>query len=156
LSWLKLSICNIFFFKILWIATVFFHIVFLFYFFIFSKLYLSIFLYWVDWEFSFVFFFFKTLLIATVFLRMVFFCFYFFMIFSEIIIFLFYFLIWSWLKITVTICEESTVTFLANYCGLLQFFFSYDFFLFCYVFPWNCLCQFYFLNIKLVKNCNYK
>jgi hypothetical protein len=29
---------------------------------------------------------------------------------------LFYFLILSWLKITITICEESTVTFLENYC----------------------------------------
>jgi len=47
-------------------------------------------------------------------------------------LFLFYFLILSWLKITVTICEESTVTFLINYCGLLQCFFSYGFF-FCFV-----------------------
>jgi hypothetical protein len=60
------------------------------------------------------------LLIATVFLRMVFFCF--FYDFLRNYLFLFYFLILSWLKITVTIYEESTVIFLANYCGLLQFF----------------------------------
>jgi len=66
----------------------------------------------------------------------------FFMIFSKIIFFNFYFLILSWLKITVRICEKSTVAFLANYCWLLQcvfslwivrvslnmVFFSYDFF----------------------------
>jgi len=59
----------------LWIATVFSHIVFLFYFFIFQNYICRFFLYWADWEFSFVIFFFKTLLIATVFLRMVFFVF---------------------------------------------------------------------------------
>jgi hypothetical protein len=126
LSWLKISFCNFFSFKILWIATVFFYVVFLFYFFIFSKLYLSIFLYWADWEFSFVIFF-RTLLIATVFHHM-FFLFLFFYDFLRNYLFLFYFLILSWLKITVTICEKSTVTFLANYCGLLQCFFSYSFF----------------------------
>jgi hypothetical protein len=45
--------------------------------------------------------------------------FFYFLWFSPKLSFLFYFLILSWLKITVTICEESTVTFLANYCGLL-------------------------------------
>jgi hypothetical protein len=129
LSWLKILLCNFFFFKILWIATVFSHIVFLFYFFYFSKLYLSIFFYieLID-NLVFVIFFFKTLFIATMFLCMVCFCFCFFIIFSKIIFFLFYFLILNWLKITVTICEENTVTFLANYCGLLQCFFLYSFF----------------------------
>jgi hypothetical protein len=37
LSWLKISLCNFFSFKILWITTVFSHIVFLFYFFIFQN-----------------------------------------------------------------------------------------------------------------------
>jgi len=96
-------------------------------FFYFSKLYLSIFLYWVDWEFSFVIFFFKILLIATVFSTW-FFLFLFFYDFLQNYLILFYFYILSWLKITVTICEESTVTFLANYCGLLQCFSLYDFF----------------------------
>jgi len=63
------------------------------------------------------------LLIATVFLRMVF-----FYDFLRNYLFLFYFLILSWLKITVTICEESSVTFLENYCWLLQCFFPHGFF----------------------------
>jgi hypothetical protein len=74
-------------------------------------------------------------LIATVFLRLV------FLWFSPKLFFLFYFLILSWLKITVTICEQSTVTFLANYYGLLQCFFPHGFFLFCYFFS-----QIFFVN----------
>ena len=66
---------------------------------------------------------------------------FFFIIFSEIIFFLFYFLILSWLKITVTICEEITLTFLENYCWLLQCFFPHGFFLFCYFFS-----QIFFVN----------
>jgi len=85
-----------------------------------------------------------------------FFLFLFFYDFLRNYLFQYYFLILSWLKITITICEESIITFLANCCGLLQCFFPHGFFLFCYVFPSNCLCQFYFLNIELVKNCNYK
>ena len=84
------------------------------------------FLYWADWEFSFVIFFFKTLLIATVFFRMILFLFFYDFLWNYLISF--YFLIVSWLKIAVTICEENTVTFLANYCGLLQCFFPYGFF----------------------------
>ena len=93
------------------------------------------------------FFFFKTLLITTVFLHLVF-----FYDFLQNYLFLFYFLILSWLRITVTICEESIVAFLANYCGLLQCFVSYSFF---FVFS-KIICQFYYFNIKLVKNYNYK
>jgi hypothetical protein len=154
LSWLKIPFCNLFSFKILWIATMFSHIVFLFYFLIFSKLYLSIFLYWADWEFSFVIFF-KTLLIATVFLRMVFFCFCFFYDFLWNYLFFILFFNIEQVKNYSYNSVESTVTFLANYCGLLQCFFSYGFFCFVIFFP-KIICQFYFLNIKLVKNCNYK
>jgi hypothetical protein len=67
------------------------------------------------------------LLIATVFSPHGFFLFLFFYDFLWNYLFLFFYFI---LKITVTICEESTVTFLANYCGLLLCFFSYGFFLF--------------------------
>jgi hypothetical protein len=80
-------------------------------------------------RFSFLIFFFKTLFIATVFSRIVFFCF-FYDFLSKLSFFLFYFLILSWLKITFIICEESTVTFLENYYGLLQYFFSTWFFLY--------------------------
>jgi hypothetical protein len=73
LNWLKILFCNFFSFKILWIAMVLFHIVFLFYFF--KIIFVNLFLNWADWEFSFVIFFLKTLLIATVFLRMFFFVF---------------------------------------------------------------------------------
>jgi hypothetical protein len=73
LNWLKILFCNFFSFKILWIAMVLFHIVFLFYFF--KIIFANLFLNWADWEFSFVIFFLKTLLIATVFLRMFFFVF---------------------------------------------------------------------------------
>jgi hypothetical protein len=66
---------------------------------------------------------------------------------------LFYFLILSWLKITVTICKESTVTFFENYCSLLQCFFPHGFL---YNFFSNYLFQFYFFNIKLFVNYNYK
>jgi hypothetical protein len=97
------------------------------FFYFFKIIFVNLFLNWADWEFSFVIFFLKTLLIATVFLRM-FFLFLFFYDFLRNYLFLFYFLILSWLKITVTICEENTVTFLANYCGLLQCFFLYGFF----------------------------
>jgi len=45
-------------------------------------------------------------------------------------IFQFYFLILSWLKITVTPYEKNTVTFLTNYCGLLRCFFPLGFFFF--------------------------
>ena len=75
------------------------------------------------------FFFFKTLLIATVFLHMFFFVFI-FLYFLQNYLFRFYFLILSWLRITVTICDESAVVFLTNYCGLLQCFFPHDFLLF--------------------------
>jgi hypothetical protein len=73
LNWLKILFCNFFSFKILWIAMVLFHIVFLFYFF--KIIFVNLFLNWADWEFSFVIFFLKTLLIAIVFLRMFFFVF---------------------------------------------------------------------------------
>jgi hypothetical protein len=101
-------------------------------FFYFSKLYLLIlfFKYWADWEFIFVIFFFKTLLIAIVFLYMIFFVFVFLFIFFQNYLCRFYFLILSWLRITVTICGKSTVAFLANYCGLLHCFFPHGFFLF--------------------------
>jgi hypothetical protein len=110
----------------LWIAAMFFHIVFLFYFFIFQH-YICRFSFNIELIESLVlwFFFFKTLLIATVFLRIVF-----FYDFLRNYLFLFYFLILSWLKITVTICEESTVTFLKNYYWLLQCFFPHSFFMF--------------------------
>ena len=70
-----------FFFKILWITTVFSHMDFLFYFFIFLKFFLLIlfFKYWDNWEISFIIKT-KTLLIATVFIGI------FFMIFFEIIV----------------------------------------------------------------------
>ena len=77
----------------------------------------------------------------------------FFMIFSKIIFFLFYFLILSWLKITVTICEENTVTFFENYCSLLQCFFPHGIF---YNFFQIILFNFIFFNIKLFVNYNYK
>jgi hypothetical protein len=135
LIWLKIPLCNFFSFKILWIATVFSHIVFLFYFFIFFKIiFIDFFLYWTDWEFSFVIFSFKHCWLLQYFFAWFFFVFVFFMIFSKIIFFLFYFLILSWLKIIVTICEEIIVPFLANYCRLLQCFFIWFFFLFCYIF----------------------
>jgi hypothetical protein len=111
---------------------VFSHIVFLFYFFIFQNHICQFYFFYIKLIENLVlqFLFFKTLLIATVFLRMVFFCFCFFMIFSEIILFYFIFLILSWLKITVAICEKNTVTFLTNYYGLLQCFFQHGFFCF--------------------------
>ena len=90
--------------------------------------------------------------IATMFLRMVFF----FYDFLQNYLFLFYFLILSWLKITVIICEENTLTFLENYYWLLQCFFPHGFFSVFVIFFPKIICQFYFLNIKLVKNCNYK
>jgi hypothetical protein len=127
----------------------FFHIVFLFYFFIFQN---YIYRFFLILRISFCNFF----SLKHCWLLQCFFA-WFFLWFSPKLSFLFYFLILSWLKITVTICEENTVTFLENYCWLLQCFFPYGFFFcFCYVFPKNYLCQFYFLNIKLVKNCNYK
>jgi hypothetical protein len=51
-----------------------------------------------------------------VFLRMVFVVF--FSWFSLKLTFLIFFLILSWWKFTVTICEKNNVTFLANYCEL--------------------------------------
>ena len=42
----------------------------------------------------------------------------------------FYFLILSWLRIIITICGESIVAFLTNYCGLLQCFLHIVFFMF--------------------------
>jgi hypothetical protein len=85
------------------------------------------------------------LFIAIVFLHMVFF----------LQNYLLFFLILSRLKITVTICEESTLTFLENYCWLLHCFFPRVFFpVFVMFFP-KIICQFYFLNTKLVKNYNY-
>ena len=77
-----------------------------------------------------------------------------FMIFSKIIFVDFIFLILSWLKIT-------TIVFLTKHCGLLQcfstwvFFLLFLFFLFLFfymIFFQNCLCCFYFFNIKLVEN----
>jgi len=116
----------------------------------FLKLYLSICFNWL--RIFFVICFFKTLLIATMFLRMIF-----FYDFLRNYLFLFYFLILSWLKIIVTICEENTVTFLENYCWLLQCFFPHGFFfLFLLCFSLKLSLSIYFLNIKLVKNCNYK
>jgi len=62
-----------FLFKNLWDATVFPHVIFLFFYEFFLKLSLSIlfFLYWTGWEFSFVVFFFKTMWITTVFPHMI-------------------------------------------------------------------------------------
>ena len=57
-----------------------------------------------------------------------------FVFFLKIIFVDFIFLILSWLKITVTICGENTVAFLANYCRLLQCFFPHVFFCFFYIF----------------------
>jgi hypothetical protein len=86
------------------------------------------------------------LLIVTVFLRMI--------VFSPKLSFIsFYFLILSWLKITVTICKENTVTFFENYCSLLQCFFPHSFL---YNFFSNYPFKFYFFNIKLFVNYNYK
>jgi hypothetical protein len=76
-----------------------------------------------------------------------------FIFLQNYLFFLFYFLILSWLKITVTICEESTVTYFENYCSLLQCFFPHGFF---YNFFSNYHFQFYFFNIKLFVNYNYK
>jgi hypothetical protein len=87
------------------------------------------------------------LLIATVFLRMVF-----FYNFLWNYLFLFYFLILSWLKITVTICEESTVTFLENYCWLLQYFFPHGFFsVFVMFFPKIIFVNFIFLILSWLR-----
>jgi hypothetical protein len=114
-----------FFFKILWIATVFSPMDFLFYFFIFQNYICQFYIFNIELiENLVLYFFFKTLFIATVFLHMVFFLFlFFFYDFLQNYLFWFYFLILSWLRITVTIYEESTAAFLANYCGLLQCFF---------------------------------
>ena len=125
MTWLKFLLCNFFLENTVNCCDVFphsFSILFLY----FLKLYFLIFLIW-SWLRIFFcnFFFFKTLFIATVFLRMVF-----FYDFLWNYLFLFYFLILSWLKITVIICEENTLTFLENYCWLLQCFFSHGFFLF--------------------------
>ena len=68
------------------------------------------------------------MLIATVFLRTVF-----FNDFLRNYLFWFYFLILSWLKITVRICEEKTITFLANYCGLLLHSVFFYMVFFCFV-----------------------
>jgi len=86
------------------------------------------------------------LLIATMFIRMIFFS-------PKLSFFYFIFLILSWLKITVTICKESIVTFFENYCSLLQCFFPHGFL---YNFFSNYPFQFYFFNIKLFVNYNYK
>ena len=86
-------------------------------------------------------------MISTVFLRMVF-----FNNFLRNYLFLFYFLILSWLKITVTICEESTVTFLENYCWLLQFFFPHGFFsVFVMFFPKIIFVNFIFLILSWLR-----
>jgi len=81
----------------------------------------------------------------------VFLCTIFFIIFSEIIFFLFYFLILSWLKITVTICEESTVTFLENYYWLLQCFSHMVFFLFLLCFSLKLSVNFIFLILSWLR-----
>jgi len=72
---------------------------------------------------------------------------------SKIIFILFYFLILSWLKITVTICEKNTITFSENYCPLLQCFFPYGFF---YNFFQIILFNFIFLILSFFMNYNYK
>jgi len=96
------------------------HMVFLFYFFIFQN-YICWFYFFNIKQIEnliFLIFFFKKLLIATVFIHMIF-----FLWFSSKLSFLFYFLILSWLIITITIFEGSTTIFLINYCELLQCFF---------------------------------
>ena len=87
------------------------------------------------------------------------FVFSFFVIFFSKIIFVdFFFFILSWLEFNFVIklnhVGESIIVFLTKHCGLLQllstwFFFSYNFFQ-------NYLCQFYFFNIELFDNYNYK
>jgi hypothetical protein len=105
----------------LWIAVMFFHLVFLFYFFIFQN-YICRFFFNIELIENLVLYFFS---LKHCWLLQ---CFSAWFFFSKIIFFLFYFLILSWLKITVTICEESTVTFFENYCSLLQCFFPHGFF----------------------------
>jgi hypothetical protein len=103
--WPGLNFYFVIFFKILWIAAIFFHLVFLFYFFIFQK-YICCFFLMLSW---------LRIWFCNFFLWNIIDCYSvslhgFFP--SKIIFILFYFLILSWLKITVTICEESTITFL--------------------------------------------
>jgi hypothetical protein len=88
------------------------------------------------------------LLIVTVFLRTVF-----FNDFLRNYLFLFYFLILSWLKITVRICEEKTITFLANYCGLLlhSVFSHMIFFCFVMFFPKIVFVNFIFLILSWLR-----
>ena len=71
---------------------------------------------------------------------------------SKIIFILFYFLILSWLKITVTICEESTITFLkitGNCYGVFSH--MVFFIIFFQIILFN-----FFFNIELFVNYNYK
>jgi len=120
LTWLKFLLCN-FFLNTVDCCDVFplsFSILFLY----FSKLYLSIFFLILSW---------LRIWFCNFFLWNIVDCYSvsphgFFP--SKIIFILFYFLILNWLKITVTICEESTITIFENYCPLLQCFFPYGFF----------------------------
>jgi len=67
-------------------------------------------------------------------------------------LFLFYFLILSWLKITDTICEENTLTFLENYCWFLQCFFPHVFFsVFVMFFPKIIFVNFIFLILSWLR-----
>ena len=130
---------------------VFSHIVFLFYFFIFQNHICQFYFFYIELIENLVlqFLFFKTLLIATVFLRMVFF-------------------LWFSLKLSsfffnIELIKNYSCNMWKKYCNfphkllwIATVFFPTWFFLFFYVFPSNCLFQFYFLNIELVKNCNYK
>ena len=84
--------------------------------------------------------------IATMFLRMVF-----LNDFLRNYLFLFYFLILNLLKIKVTICEESTVTFLKNYYWLLQCFSPHDFFLFLLCFSLKLSVNFIFLILSWLR-----
>jgi hypothetical protein len=92
-------------------------------------------------------------LIATVFLRMVFFV---FLWFSQKLSFFILFF-------NIELIKNYSYNMWGKHCNFPRkllwiaiIFFSYGSFLFCYVFSQNYLYQFYFSNIKLVNNCNYK
>jgi hypothetical protein len=131
LNWLKILFCNFFSFKILWIAMVLFHIVFLFYFF--KIIFVNLFLNWADWEFSFVIFFLKTLLIATVFLRMFFFVFVFLWFSPKLSFFILFF--------NIELVKNYSYNMWGKHCNfprkllwIATVFFPTWFFLFCYIF----------------------
>jgi hypothetical protein len=124
-------------------------------FFYFSKLYLSIFLYWADWEFSFVFFFFKTLLIVTVFLRMIFFCFCFLWFSSKLSFFILFF--------NIELVKNYIYNMWGKHCNfprkllwIATMFFPIWFFSVLLCFSLKLSLSILFLNITLIKNCKYK